>query len=105
MMQPQLLETQMEHGANQIPNQQPTNTANTDNQQPPENGIPNSIPPSAEDCALTPEDNLEPNPAGLKNSRTGGLWHKSLEEPYSAQVKEKSLLGHLMCSEETQKRF
>ena len=50
-------------------------------------------------------ENLEPNSAGLKSSRTGGVWHKSLEESHSAQVKEKSLFGHLMCSEETQRKI
>ena len=39
------------------------------------------------------------------NSRTGGVWNKSLEEAHSAEVKERSLLGHLMCSEETQKKI
>ena len=37
-------------------------------------------------------------------SRTGGVWNKSLEEAHSAQVKERSLLGHLVCSEEIQKK-
>ena len=37
--------------------------------------------------------------------RARGVWHKSLEEPDSAQIKERSLLGHFVCSEETQKRF
>ena len=41
----------------------------------------------------------------MRSSRTGGVWHKFLEESHSAQVKEKSLLGHLMCSEETQKKI
>ena len=69
------------------------------------NGVFHFILPLEVECVLTPKGNLEPNPVGLKNSRTGGVWHKSLEEPYSAQVKEKSLLGHLLRSEETQKRF
>ena len=68
-------------------------------------GIFNFVLPSEGDCALAPEENLEPNSAGLKSSRTGGVWHKSLEESDSAQVKEKSLLGHLMCSEETQRKI
>ena len=54
---------------------------------------------------MASEENLEPNSAGLKSSRTRGVWHKSLEEPHSAQIKERSLLGHFVCSEETQKRF
>ena len=61
--------------------------------------------PSEEDCNLTPEENLEPNSAGLKSLRTRGVWHKSLEESHSAQIKEKSLLGYLVCSEETQKEI
>ena len=61
--------------------------------------------PSEEDCNLTPEENLEPNSAGLKSLRTRGVWHESLEESHSAQIKEKSLLGYLVCSEETQKEI
>ena len=38
-------------------------------------------------------------------SKNGIFDFKSLEEAHSAQVKERSLLGHLVCSEETQKRF
>ena len=41
----------------------------------------------------------------MKNSRTGEVWHKSLEEPHSAQVKENAQLGHLMCSEETHSKI
>ena len=41
----------------------------------------------------------------MGNSRTGGVWNKSLEEAHSAQVKERSLLGHLICSEETKKKI
>ena len=93
------------NGGNQPFNHQPTNTANTDNQQPSRNGIFNVILPSEEDSVRTPEENLEPNSAGLKSSRTGGVWNKSLEESHPAQVKEKSLLGHLICSEETQKEI
>ena len=32
-------------------------------------------------------------------------WHKSLEESHSAQVKGKSLFGHLVCSEETERKI
>ena len=32
-------------------------------------------------------------------------WHKSLEESHSAQIKGKSLLGHLVCSEENQRKI
>ena len=39
------------------------------------------------------------------NSRTGGVCNKSLEEAHSAQVKERSLLGHLIGSKETQKKI
>ena len=58
-----------------------------------------------EDRGLAPEKNLEPNSAGLKSSRTGGVWHKPLEESHSAQIKERSLLGHLVCSVETKKEI
>ena len=92
-------------GANQLLNQQPTNSANAHNQQPSKNGIFSFVLPSEEDCVLTPEENLEPNSRGLKNSRTGEVWHKSLEESHSAQVKENAQLGHLMCSEETQRKI
>ena len=39
------------------------------------------------------------------SSQTGGVWNKSLEEAHCAQVKERSPLGHLVCSEETQKKI
>ena len=32
-------------------------------------------------------------------------WHKSLEESHSAQIKKKSLLGHLVCSGEAQRKI
>ena len=38
----------------------------------------------------------------MKSSRTRGVWYKSLEENHSAWIKERSLLGHIMCSEEAQ---
>ena len=60
--------------------------------------------PLQEDC-FAPEENLEPKSAGLKSSRTRRVWHKSLEKTHSCQIKERSLLGHIMCSEEAQKRF
>ena len=43
--------------------------------------------PIKERCGLAPEENLERNSAGLKNSQTKGVWHKSLEENHSAQIK------------------
>ena len=49
--------------------------------------------------------NLEPNYAGLKGSRTTGVWHKSLEESHAVPIKERSLPGHIMCSEETPKKI
>ena len=57
-----------------------------------------------EDC-FAPEENLKPNSAGLKSSRTRGNRHKSLEENHSAWIKERSLIGHIMCSEETPKKI
>ena len=65
----------------------------------------NFILPSEDDCALTPEENLEPNSAGLKSSWTTGVWHKSLEENHSARIKERSLLAHIMSSEVTPKKI
>ena len=84
--------------------QQPANIGITDNQQPSKNAIFDFILPSEEDSVRAPKENLDPTFAGLGSSRTGGVWNKSLEEAHSAQVKEKSLLGHLVCSEETQKK-
>ena len=33
------------------------------------------------------------------------MWHKAIGEENGAQIKEKSLLGHLLCSEVLPKRF
>ena len=93
------------NGANHISNQHPTNTKINDNQQPSKNGISHFILPSEEDSVRASEENLDPNSTGLKNSRTGEVWNKPLEEAHSTQVKERSLLGHLICSEETQKKI
>ena len=57
--------------------------------------------PSQDDCALAPEENLDQNYAGLKSSRTRGVWRKSLEESHAAQIKERAFLGHILGSEET----
>ena len=73
--------------------------------QPSKDGIFNFYLPSEEEANSDPVENLEPNSAGLKSSRTGGVWHKSLEESHSAQIKERTLLGHLLCPEETQKKI
>ena len=75
------------------------------NQQPSKNGIFNFILPSEEDCDLSPEENLEPKSAGLKSSRGRRVWHKFLEENHAAPIKERSLFGHIMCSDETQKKI
>ena len=48
---------------------------------------------------------IEPKSDGLKSSRIRGVWHKSLEENHSARIKRRSLLGHMICSEETQKKI
>ena len=93
------------NGANHISNQHPTNTKINDNQQPSKNGNSHFILPSEEDSVRASEENLDSNSTGLKNSRTGEVWNKPLEEAHSAQVKERSLLGHLICSEETQKKI
>ena len=52
-----------------------------------------------------PTENPDPNSAGLANSRTGGVWNRSREEAHSAHVQERSLLGHLITSDETQKKI
>ena len=49
--------------------------------------------------------NLEPNSAGLKSPQAGEVWQKYLEEHRAAQSKERSLLGHIVCSEETQRKI
>ena len=91
--------------ANHLSNQHPTKTEIIDSQQPSKTGIFDFILPSEEDSVWASKENLDPNSAGLASSRTGGVWNKSLEEAHSAQVKERSLLGHLVCSEETQKKI
>ena len=93
------------NAANLVHNQQPSNVATVEDLNQLNNGICNFIFPSEEDSARASEENLDPNSAGSVNSRTGGVWNKSLEEAHSAEVKERSLLGHLMCSEETQKKI
>ena len=85
--------------------QQPTNLRNEITNQPLKDGIFNSHLPSDEETNPTPAENLEPNSAGLKSSRTRGVCHKSLEESHSARIKERSLLGHLMCPECTQQKI
>ena len=57
-----------------------------------------------EDC-FAPEENLEPNSAGLKSSWTRGVRRKSLEENHCAWIKERSLIGHIICSEESPKKI
>ena len=54
---------------------------------------------------MAPEENLEQNSTGLKSSQIRGVWHKSLEESHAARSKKRSLLGHILCSEETQKKI
>ena len=85
--------------------QQLTDPSSIDIQQPLSSSIFKFILPSEEDCILPPEENLEPNSAGSKSSGTSGVCHKSLEESYAAQVRERSLFGHIMCSEETLKKI
>ena len=58
-----------------------------------------------EDCTLAPEETLEPDSSSSKSLRTGGIWHKALEEEYAAQIKEKPLLGHIVGPEDTQQRI
>ena len=51
------------------------------------------------------KENLESNSTGLKCSRTRRVRHKSLEENHTAWIKERSLIGHTMYSEETAKKI
>ena len=85
--------------------QQSTNSDDTHIKPPLKNGIFNFFLPLEEECIPSPEENLGPNSAGLKSSLTGGVWHKSLEESHSAQIRDGSLLGNLVCLEETQKKI
>ena len=77
--------------------QRSTNSNDTDIKQPLKNGIFNFFLPLEEECIPSPEENLGPNSASLKSSRTGRVWHKSLEESHSAQIKDKSLLWIKNC--------
>ena len=86
-------------------NQQSTNIATAENKQQSKNGIFNFTLPSEEDAVQASEENLEPSSDSLMNTRTGRAWNKSLEEAYSAKIKERSLLGHIICSEGTQKKI
>ena len=61
-----------------------------------------------EDC-FAPEENLEPNSTWFKSSRTRRVRHKSHSDTrhknHPAWIKERSLIGHIMCSEETPKKI
>ena len=91
--------------ANPESNQQPSNIPTAENLSQLNNGNFDFIVPSEEESARASEENPVPNSAGLGNSRTGGVWNSSREEAHSAQVQERSLLGHLITSEETQKKI
>ena len=84
--------------------QQPPHTVNSDNKLD-SNGIFNLVLPSEEESAQASEGDSAPSSAGLANSRTGGVWSRSREEAHSAHVQERSLLGHIITSEETQKKI
>ena len=84
---------------------QQSNIVNGANQNQSNNGIFNFILPSEEDSVRLPTENPDPISAGLANSRTGGVWNRSHEEAHSAHIQERSLLGHLITSEETQKKI
>ena len=58
-----------------------------------------------EDCNLASEENFEPPFFGLKSLGTREVWHEALEEEHAAQVKEKSLLEHLLYSEVLPEKF
>ena len=91
--------------ANPESNQQPSNITTAENLSQLNNGNFDFILPSEEESARASEENPDPNSAGLANSRTGGVWNSSREEAHSAHVQERSLLGHLITSEETQKKI
>ena len=55
--------------------------------------------------SLAPEENLEPPRACLKSLQNREVWQKALEKEHTAQVKEKSLFGHLFCSELLPEKF
>ena len=61
-----------------------------------------------EDC-FAPEENLEPNSTWFKSSRTRGVRHKSHSDTRHknrpAWIEERSLIGHIMCSEETHQQI
>ena len=84
--------------------QQPPHTVNSDNKLD-SNGIFNFVLPSEEESAQASEWDSAPSSAGLANSRTGGFWSRSREEAHSAHVQERPLLGHIITSEETQKKI
>ena len=84
--------------------QQPPHTVNSDNKLD-SNGIFNFVLPSEEESAQAFEWDSAPSSAGLANSRTGGVWSRSREEAHSAHVQERPLLGHIITSEETQKKI
>ena len=84
--------------------QQPPHTVNSDNKLD-SNGIFNFVLPSEEESAQASEGDSAPSSAGLANSRTGGVWSRSREEAHSAHVQERSLLGHIITSKETQKKI
>ena len=86
-------------------NQQPSNITTAENLSQLNNGNFDFILPSEEESARASEENPDPNSAGLANSRTGGVWNSSREEAHSAQVQERSLLGHLITLKETQKKI
>ena len=39
--------------------------------------------------------------AGSKGARAGGVWHRSLEESHSAQIRERSLPGYVQCLDDS----
>ena len=93
------------NAANPDTNQQPSNVTTAENLSQYHNGIFNFILPSEEDSARASKENPDPNSAGLTNSRTDGVWNRSREEAHSAHAQERSPLGHLITSEETQKNI
>lgn len=52
-----------------------------------------------------PEENFESFLAASKSFWTSEMWYKALEEEHVAQVKCKSLFGHLLCLEVLPEKF
>ena len=86
-------------------NQEPTTDTQPQNGEPRQpitkNGIYNFCLPSEGESDKTPQGNLVTDSAGSKGARAGGVWHRSLEESHSAQIRERSLPGYVQCLDDS----